>query len=217
MFGNKHSFWQALLMALLIFWTGIILGIFFEDSRADRLKSYYLDSETDIFDLNIQAQMFSGNGNSCDKIMEQNVFFADKIYEEAKKLEKYDASTKITSEVFKLHRRYDLLRAMLWKNIISSNCSERFNVIVYLYQYDEPSMDLEARQITFSKVLLDFKKKYKDKVILIPIAHDTGIKSLDLLRDNYGLDELPVVFINQKHKITDLVTVTELEELIFGN
>ncbi len=217
MFGNKHSFWEALLMALVIFWTGIILGIFFEDSRADKLKSYYLDSETDIFDLNLQVQTFSRYENSCDKIMEQNVFFADKIYEEAKKLEKYDASTKITSEVFKLHRRYDLLRTMLWNNIISSNCSEGFNIIVYLYQYDEPSFDLEARQITFSKVLLDFKKKYSDQVILIPIAHDTGIKSLELLRDNYELDELPVVFINQKHKITDLITVNELEEIVFGN
>lgn len=204
-------------MALLIFWTGIILGIFFEDSRADRLKNYYLDSETEIFDLNLHAKISSMNGNSCSEIMDQIVFFADKIYAESKKLEKYGASTKITLEVFRLHRRYDLLRTMLWSNLILNNCSKDFDVVVYLYQYDDPSIEIEAKQITFSKVLLDFKKKYGSQVILIPIAYDTGIKSLDLLRKTYDLDEVPVVIINQKHKMTNLFTVEEMEELVFGN
>ncbi len=214
MFGNKHSFWEALLMALVIFWTGIILGIFFENARADRLRNYYLDSETEIFDLNMQSLISSKDGLSCGDIMEQNVFFADKIYDEAKKLEKYDSSTKITSEVFNLHRRYDLLRTMLWNNLISSNCSDSVNIIIYLYEYDEPSIDLQARQITLSRVLLDLKEKYKDEIILIPIAHDTGVKSLELLRKKYELNNLPVIFINQKYKIEELASLEDLEKII---
>lgn len=204
-------------MALVIFWTGIILGVFFEDYRADGLKNYYLDSETEIFDLNTQALISDKNGISCAETTKQNVFFADKIYEEAKKLEKYDSSTKITSEVFNLHRRYDLLRTMLWNNLINGNCSDGVNVVVYLYEYDNPSLNLQARQITLSRVLLDLKEKYKDKIILIPIAYDTGVKSLELLRKSYRLEETPVIFINQKHKISKLVSLEELEGVVFAN
>ena len=52
--GNKNTFWQALVLALVIFWTGILLGVMFEGARANKLESYYLDSETGIFDINFR-------------------------------------------------------------------------------------------------------------------------------------------------------------------
>ena len=55
------------------------------------------------------------------------------------------------------------------------------------------------------------KERHGDKVILIPIAHDTGVKSLELLREKYGLEETPVVFVNEKVKLTDLSSFADIE------
>lgn len=215
-FGNKHVFWQALILAMLIFWTGIILGVMFESSRASKLEKFYFNSETDIFDLALQDRVMSDLNLDCDIFIKESISFADKIYFEAKALEKYDSSSKISDDVFNLHRRYDLLRAMLWKNLINEgdNCTSKVNVVVFLYQYKNPSINIAAKQATFSKVLIDLKGKYGDRMILIPIAYDLDVKSLDLLMKHYELDEFPVIFINQKHKITELSSSEGLEKFI---
>lgn len=215
--NSKHSFWQALVIALIIFWTGIMLGILFENNRTSKLENFYKSSETQIFDVQLTGNLLLNSPNQdCSIALLENIEFADKIYEEAKTLEKYDASNKITEDVVKLHSRYDLLRTMLWINAITlqEKCPNETNIVVYLYQYIEPSINTQAKQITVSKVTSDLKKKYGDKVLLIPIAYDTDVKSLSLLRSKYQLNEFPVVMINQKNKINDLTTVEELEKYL---
>ena len=63
--NNKHVFWQALVVALVIFWTGIILVVMFEQSRADRLQQFYFSSETEIFDLLVSQKLISDLNSSC--------------------------------------------------------------------------------------------------------------------------------------------------------
>ncbi len=214
--SNKHTFWQAFIIAFVIFWTGIMLGVIFESSRASKLEKFYLNSETEIFDIQLKSDLLKLFKYDCDLALEENVNFAERIYSEAKTLEKYDASNKITEDIINIHRRYDLLRTILWKNLIElqESCPKKTNTFVYLYQYDKPSIETQAKQITMSRVLLDLKRKYGDEVILIPIAYDTYVKSLSLLIDKYDIKKFPVVFINQKHKIIELSTVKELENYI---
>lgn len=214
--GNKHTFWQALVIALIIFFIGIILGIFFENYRTSRMERFYISSETEIFDIQLGSDILNMFEFDCDFALKETIGFADRVYEEAKTLEKYDASNKITEDIANVHKRYDLLRTALWRDAIKlqEKCPGKTNVIVYLYEYMEPTINTQAKQITLSKVLLDLKKKYEDKVILIPIAYDSGSKSLELLKQKYELTESPVVFINQKHKITELSSMEELEAYI---
>lgn len=213
---NKHAFWQAFIVALIIFWTGIMLGIWFESSRTTKLDDIYTKSETDIFDIELESDILKMSYFDCDIAMQANINFAEQIYEEAKKLEKYDSSNKITEDVAELHRRYDLLRTMLWVNTIEFKklCPDKTNSVVYLYQYTEPGIETQAKQITFSKVLLDLKKKYREKIILIPIASDAKIKSLDLLKHKYNITVNPVVIINEKYIISKLSSLEELEKYI---
>ena len=194
-----------------------MLGILFENSRTSKLENFYKSSETQIFDVQLTGNLLLNSLNpDCSIALQENIDFADKIYEEAKTLEKYDASNKITDDIIKLHSRYDLLRTMLWLNVIGlqEKCPNETNIVVYLYQYVEPSINTQAKQIAISKVTSDLKKKYGDKVLLIPLAYDTGVKSLNLLRSKYQINEFPVVIINQKNKINDLTTVEELEKYL---
>lgn len=217
MIGNKHTFWQALIVALLIFWSGILLGIMFEQSRAEKLKNFYYGSETEIFDMRIQQELLRLSNVSCAFVAEQSILAADRIFEEARQLEKYDAASKVTEDVRHLHKRYDLLRVMLWEALQEhqQRCKEEFNVIVYLYQYDKPALARQAQQTTMSKVLLDLKKKHGDNVILIPIAYDMGISSLGVLREIHGIQEVPVVIINDRYQIHDLQRMDELEKYLY--
>ena len=217
MLGNKHAFWQALIVALLIFWAGILLGIMFEQSRAEKLKNFYYGSETEIFDMRIQQELLRMSNVSCAFVAEQSIRTADRIYEEARQLEKYDASSKVTEDVRRLHTRYDLLRVMLWEALQEhqQRCKEEFNVIVYLYQYDNPSVGRQAQQTTMSKVLLDLKKKYGDGIVLIPLAYDSGIRSLEVLREHLEIRDVPVVVINDHWQIHELQRMEELEKYLY--
>ena len=214
---NKHTFWQAFIIAIIIFWTGIMLGILFENSRTSKLEGFYRSSETEIFDVQLTGNILSNIQEfDCSTALEENIKFAERTYQEARTLEKYDTSNKITEDIIEIHRKYDLLRTMLWINMIEfqEKCPSETNIVVYFYRYVEPSIDTQAKQITMSKVTLELKKKYGDKVILIPIAYDTDVKSLNLLKSRYQIDKFPVILINQKNKIIELLTVEELEKYL---
>ena len=216
MVNNKHVFWIAAVIALAVFWTGIVLGVIFENSRVNELEENYFSSETDIFDYQLSSEISFASGTSCDQVGERSVIFADRIFEEAVKLEKYDSSNKITSELIALHRRYDFLRTLLWKRIVDSKkeCKEFVNTAVYLYEYDNPSVQTKAKQATMSNFLIDLKGEYGDNLILIPIAADTGIESLDLMREIYDLDSFPVILINEKFKFETLDSLKDVDKVL---
>lgn len=215
MLENKHVFWQAFVIASVIFWIGILIGVYFEKSRIEDLNKFYFDSETDISDFGLASEIVYNSNLSCNIINEKSVFFADKIYLQARELEKYDESNKITSELISLHRRYDFLRVVLWRDIIEvkKKCGQ-VNTVVYLYQYSKPDLATKAVQETMSNYLLDLKEKYRDKVILIPIAVDTNVESLNVLRDSYSLNKYPVIFVNEKYKFETIESLETLEKYL---
>lgn len=218
MFKNKSAFWIAFIVAFFVFWFGILLGITFEKSRIDEVKNFYFESETQISDFELTSNIIKSSNMSCDMIYQQSIIFADRIFKEASKLEKYDDSNKLTSELIYLHRRYDLLRTVLWMDLIKAEekCG-KMNVIVYLYDYIDPSLTTKATQGTMSNFLVELKKKYEDKIILIPIAADTGVDSIQILRDRYGLENTPSILFNGKIKIDDLDQIKNFDEGIFSD
>jgi hypothetical protein len=220
MFNNKHIFWIAFVVASVLFWFGILLGTFFEQSRVNDVKNLYFDSETDIFDFQLSSQIINNLNMSCDMVAEKSVAFADRIYTEASKLEKYEDSNKITEGLVPIHKRYDLLRALLWEDLINARkkCGDRINVAVYFYEYVSPSLTTKATQGTMSNFLVDLKKKYGDNLILIPIAVDTGVDSVNSLRDFYNLKDVPSVFINEKIRLNNLNDLKDFNDsVIFKN
>lgn len=214
--GSKHVFWQALILASVIFAAGLVLGFLFESSRADKLGDFYLSAETDIFDVQLESDILEMFEFDCERALKESVAFADRIFWEARELEKFDSSTEISQRVFNLHKRYDLLRVMLWKNLIElrKKCPKETNVIIYLYQYNEPDIKTRALQGALSGVLIELKGKYGDEIILVPIAYDTGVRSLGLLLENYDVKEFPAILVNEEHKVSELVSLEELEEYL---
>ena len=210
---RRHVFWQAFFLALLFMSLGVVLGIYLEQIRADETNISFYQSETSLYDSFAIGKLIENPYVSCEDLKLANINFADRIYEEARNLEKYETSNKLTDSLKTLHRKYDLLRTLLWMNVINveKNCGQ-INTIVYLYQYNTDDVEISSKQVVWSRTLQELKEIKGDGFILIPIAVDQDIVSLDYLIKTYNVQEFPAVLINEETILYDLETAEELEK-----
>jgi len=213
--NTKNVFWQALILTIIVFVAGIFLGIAYEGRKIDEINDYYVLSEIflmDSFALSKLTDMGTGSVK-CDVLLDANIEFADKIYEEAYILEKYEESGKLSEALKILHRKYDLLRTLLWINLIDipDKCKENVSMVIYLYEYETEDLTKKATNRVWSKILFDLKQEMGSKIILIPIAADSDLTSLNSLISKYDISEYPVVIIDEEHIISNIDSTEDLE------
>ena len=217
MVSTKHAFWQALIFTIIIFWIGLLMGFFLENSRSDKVESNLLNSEINLLDQQIRDQGINQFNISCGDTKKSTFLFADKIYNEAVLLEEYDSKSKFSSTLKILHKRYDLLRMILWMESIQmkEKCNEDYHTIVYLFNYADDDINIKAEQASISKLLLDIKNKYGNRVLLIPIAANLDLESVNLIKEKYNISKAPAIIIDEKTVIIELPTFDKLEKTIF--
>ena len=139
--------------------------------------------------------------------------FADKVYIDAKMLGRYEKSNKITNEIILEHKKYDLLRTLLWLNAINlkEKCGEnKLHTIVYLYDYQTTDLTERNEQLVISNYLEELKNKNKMGFILIPIAKNLNISSLDLLLSDYNITKVSII-VDEKEVISDIENLEKIE------
>lgn len=210
---NKNIFLEALLLTLLVFLIGILLGVLFEQHRANNISEYYAQSEVSLMDILASNSFSDLNISECNSLEYYNVNFANKIYKEAKLLEDYENAGKITDVLKVQHRKYDVMRTLLWINTIKMNkrCNNSVHTIVYLYDYNSNDLTENAVNSVWSKVLLGVKEVYGDDLILIPIAVNNGVVSSEEIIKSYGVESYPAIIIDNKRLIEKLPTSEEIE------
>ncbi|MEM0465850.1 MAG: hypothetical protein QXW97_04100 [Candidatus Pacearchaeota archaeon] len=214
--SQKHVFWQALLVTFLIFLIGIFFGVILENFRIGKIDDLYQKSEINLLDIKLQTEIYSMGNFNCEVAVNENFEFAERIYKEALLLERYQSASNLKEDLNTRHRKYDLLRANLFLNslMIKEKCNESYKNVVYLYKMNNQTLDIKAKQNTFSKLLYELKKKMGNSILLIPIAGDNNLVSVNLIMDKFNItkDDLPVILINEKIKVKDLQTIEELEK-----
>jgi hypothetical protein len=65
------------------------------------------------------------------------------------------------------------------------------------------------------RLLLDFKYNYPDQVLLIPIAANLDIESVNLVMKKYGIQECPALVIDETLVIKEAPTFDELKNTVF--
>jgi|TARA_Y100000310_G_scaffold107162_2_gene105603 hypothetical protein len=213
--SKKHVFWQAFFLTLLFFFLGLVLGVYLEQTRIDNTNIAFYQSEASLYDSFAIGKLLDNPFVSCEDLEKASIDFANQIYEEARELERFDDSNKITESLKTIHRKYDLLRTLLWMNVIEikEKCGG-INTVVYLYMYDEENLQVRSKQVVWAKILQDLKDERGDDVILIPIAIDQNIVSLDYLVRTYGAREFPAVVINEKEVLYDHKLVEEFDKYL---
>lgn len=211
--NKKHVFWQAFFLTVLFFLIGLVLGVYLEQTRADEINFLFYQSEISLYDSFAFGNFLDSQDVSCADLKQASVDFADKIYNEARTLEKFDDSNKLTESVKLIHGKYDLLRTLLWMNLIKirEKCGE-VNSAVYLYYYDSEDILIKPKQTAWSRVLGDLKDERGSDVILIPIAIDQGVVTLDYLVKEYGVERFPAVVINEENVLYELKTTEEIDQ-----
>src|SRR3990172_11392439 len=214
MFDNpKRAFLEAFFLALIVFAFGIMLGVSFENNRLAEINDYYALSEISLMDSLALSGISDLSAFSCQDLIRNNIDFADRIYEEAVTLEKYEESGDLTDSLKLAHKKYDVLRTILWINVMKSRdkCPGNFSSIVYLYESEPEEVEQKAAQTVWSRILFDLKQKYGDKIILIPISVDSGISSLSSITNRLSVSRYPAVVINEKNILYDLASVDDIK------
>lgn len=195
-------FIQALALTIVVMLIGMYSGILLEQNRYNEVNEYFVDSEVMLIDVMSLNSLLNSNANvSCVDLKEANVRLLNKVYEESIVLDEYETSGRMNSDLLKpVHQKYDVLRSYLWMNAIQikNRCDSEFNTLVYLYNYSEEDLNKNAEQNVWSKVLYEIKQEKEDDVLLIPIAYDTELITLEALMDNYEIESLPVVIVNEE-------------------
>lgn len=216
MLGNpKNVFWEALFLTVVVFFFGLLIGYAIEGNRLDDINVYYAQSELSLMDILALNSLIDMENSSCNELITSNLKFADRIYEEARTLEKFEGAGKLSDNLKLAHKKYDLLRTFLWVNAmkVKRECIENFSVVVYLYEQETEDLAQKATQNVWSKILFDLKQKEGAKIVLIPIAVDSGLASLNSLINKYEISSFPVVIINE-NVLMDLKSVEELERYL---
>ncbi len=219
MVNSKHALWMALVFTIIIFIIGVALGFFLEQSRANQFSSDVTKSEVNLLDEQIMNKAITDGSISCGVAINSTFSFADRIYAEAATLENYDSASEFTSDLREIHMRYDLLRMLLWNEAtgLKQNCNASFHTVVYLFDYQTTDTSLLAEQDTMSKLLLDMKQKYPNQILLIPIAANLNLESVNLVLQSYKIQKEPVIIIDNNQTIDHLVGFNELENDVFNS
>jgi hypothetical protein len=83
-----------------------------------------------------------------------------------------------------------------------------------LYEYQTKDINKKAKQNVWSKVLIDLKEKRGESILLLPIAVDTNITSLDILLEHYDIRDFPAVFIGENVTLTEIQSVEGVERFL---
>ncbi|PJE81726.1 hypothetical protein COU58_00905 [Candidatus Pacearchaeota archaeon CG10_big_fil_rev_8_21_14_0_10_32_42] len=209
---NYFVFLQALLLTVVVFIIGFYIGMSVEAKRTVEINDYYTQSEISLVDILALNNLVGSGVVSCSELTESNKELLNRLYDEARTLIQYEDSGKLTNSLKILHKKYDILRTYLWINSIQikEECGEKFSTIVYLYEYNQKDLVEKAKQSVWSKLLLEIKNENED-VLLIPIAMDSNLSSLNSLLRNYGIEGSLAVIVNEE---TIFYEIPEKKEII---
>lgn len=211
---NKIIFVEALVFTIVVFVLGILIGMRVENNNIDEINEAYLNSQVTMFDTYLASNFISSN-SSCDFIKEQAIILANRIYSEAELMDEYESSAQISENIKIVHRKYDVLRTMLWNIIESShNKCSNYNMIVYLYKYETEDLTNQALQNTWSRFLDEIKEEMGNDMILIPIAVDQELLSLDGILQNYNIEKYPAVILNDDEIFYSVPSKSEFVEMM---
>lgn len=215
---QKDVFWKAALITAIVFILGVSLGSFLESSRIQNIRDDYKIVEVEWADAKLQSSYFQIlDPKFCDIAIKENLNFADHVYEEGLKIERYENANKLNDENELLYekQRYTLFKIEFWLNSIylKEKCKANYTNVVYFY-LDKPAITEKSKQDTLSLILKDLKNNLGQKIMLIPIPLDLNVRTVDIIKNTYNITTAPTLLINEKIKLEGLQSEAEIKKYV---
>ena len=72
---------------------------------------------------------------------------------------------------------------------------------------------LTPKQLFFSRLLEDLKNKHSEEVLLIPIAVNLELDSVELAISKYQINNLPAVIIDEEKVVDEVISFEDFEKV----
>lgn len=214
---QKDVFWKAAVLTAIVFISGVLLGYYIESGRLSEVEEEYKIIELQWADAKLQTVYYQTLSPSlCNAAIEENLKFADRVYEEGLKLEKYEEANKLTKTIKLDKKKYALLKVEFLLNsmFLKEKCKfANYTNLVYFY-VDEPTIKQRIQQNTISTILKELKQKYGQNLMLIPLPIDLDISVINVIKNSYNIDSIPTILINEKIKLDGVKSKEEIENAI---
>jgi hypothetical protein len=209
---DKKVFWEAFVIAVFIFASGVFLGYLLEQSRTENILSLYQQSELDLVDYKVLNNMLDIDVIECRVLQESFIKFTERVYNEARTLEKYEGSNQLSDAIKLQHKKYDLLRAYLFIDFMKlrDKCSSNLSIYVYFYNYDTQDLGEKAEQDIFSNKLWEIKNSRGSDIILLPMAVNLNISSINAIMAMNKIEKIPAIIIDNKIRVESLEDLNNL-------
>ena len=199
---QKDVFWKALIFTVFIFLLGVFMGYVLEEKRLSNVQEEFEQLVIDWGDVRTQAAYYQTLGDDpvvCERAVDENLNFGDKIYYSGLRLEELEASNKLTDRLQFEKRKHNMLRTEFYINslVLREKCNAQYDIVVYFYQDNAADFDLDlnVRQNVLSVVLSDLKEEKGPELVLIPLAANMDISVVNILVDTYGVEEFPSLLL----------------------
>lgn len=213
---NLNPYVKATILTLIVFSSGILLGIFIDQYRLEDIRQRIASLDVSWNDarlLNLYFQKLEKD--YCDLALEQNLKYNQKIYLEGLEIEFAEKTNRFTPELLDQKRRYILLQTQFWFNSIElkERCNFTYHNVVYFYKHKNVTRDEVIDQKTQAAVLLDLKEICGNKIMLIPLAADLNLTVIDAIVKQHNITKYPAIIIDDL-VIQGLTSLNDLKKIV---
>lgn len=112
----KNTFLKAGICTVAVFIVAFLLGMWFDSTRLEEIKSSMADTDN----LWNDAKLFLQYAEklpyvSCQSLIDKNYELGDRIYAEGLKIQQYEEANRFTPTLLLEKKRYALLDLQFWK------------------------------------------------------------------------------------------------------
>tara|TARA_Y100000310_G_scaffold344773_1_gene459387 strand:- start:839 stop:1540 length:702 start_codon:yes stop_codon:yes gene_type:complete len=202
---KRHTI--ALVITLFIFIVGILIGLRVGEMRLDFTKQDIERQQTEYESLQMQLLYLTGQEQkSCDVLLnslERNIF---DLENSRAKLENYvESNDKSSFDVVKRDYMLTEIRYWLLAKEAKKVCPNDVMSILFFYERDELCDDCSAQ----GYILTYLKDTFGENLLVFSLDVGFGEPMVQILKENYGLEMLPAVVV-EDHVFQGLVKKEEL-------
>lgn len=188
---SSKKYVLALVLTILIFSIGVLVGMFFEDLRLSRSEKMILEEKTNLQSLQLQQRFIESGVADCtslNKVLEANL---EELTKKMGQVIGYNKNAIFNQDELRLQvQDYFLteIQFLLLAQSIDQKCSPDSVKIIFFY--DENKFDTQGE-------ILDYLKKLLGPEVLI-FSFDSNFKDepmIDILITSYKINTFPSVVV----------------------
>ncbi len=210
-------FWKALVFTTVVFIIGVYLGVVIEDARLEGFQEEFDNLVVRWGDLRLQSYYYQNIDElSCEKSIDENLKFGDRIYEDGLILGEYEQANRLTDKLEFEKKKYNLLKTEFYINsmVLKEKCDADYDILLYFYMDSTEDLDIKAQQNTVSRVLGDIKEQYGPNLILIPLAADMDISVISILLETHNVQSFPSVWVDSGVVLQGVYSLEEISSFL---